>query len=156
MLLKKVIYLYPHITFETQYWVYSSSVYVYVGIVYLNLNLITAWQLYIVLFFFVMIDWGFGNLNGSLEQVQVELFEKHICGGSQVNIFQYSMVLFWCSANEGILLTSSSWLGFGMSILCTCDLVLSWFSAEREHYSFSPLEISLAWVIGGIGLVSLG
>lgn len=56
-----------------------------------------------------MIDWGFGNLNGSLEQVQVELFEKHICGGSKVSIFQYSMVQFWCSYNEGMSLNSSVW-----------------------------------------------
>lgn len=55
--------------------------------------------------FFVMIDWGFGNLNGSLEQVQVEFFEKQICGGSKVSLFQYSMVLFWCSNNEGMLST---------------------------------------------------
>lgn len=51
--------------------------------------------------FFVMIDWGFGNLNGSLEQVQVKLFEKQICGGSNVSIFQYSTVLFWHSDSEG-------------------------------------------------------
>ncbi|XP_062118045.1 uncharacterized protein LOC133831681 isoform X2 [Humulus lupulus] len=31
----------------------------------------------------------------SLEQVQVELFEKQIFGGSRVSIFQYSMVHFW-------------------------------------------------------------
>ncbi|XP_028081605.1 uncharacterized protein LOC114283012 isoform X2 [Camellia sinensis] len=30
----------------------------------------------------------------SLEQVQVESFEKHICGGSKMNMFQYSMVHF--------------------------------------------------------------
>ncbi|KAF2309127.1 hypothetical protein GH714_000700 [Hevea brasiliensis] len=30
----------------------------------------------------------------SLEQVQVELFEKQICGGSKISIFQYAMVLF--------------------------------------------------------------
>lgn len=55
-------------------------------------------------YFVVMIDCGFGNLNGSLEQVQVELFEKQICGGSKVSIFQYSTVQFWCSNNEGMLL----------------------------------------------------
>ncbi|XP_024948213.1 uncharacterized protein LOC102607018 isoform X5 [Citrus sinensis] len=36
----------------------------------------------------------------SLEQVQVELFEKQICGGLKVGIFQYSMVLFWCSEDK--------------------------------------------------------
>ncbi|KAJ0049028.1 hypothetical protein Pint_16915 [Pistacia integerrima] len=51
----------------------------------------------------------------SLEQVQVELFEKHICGGSQVSIFQYSMLLFWCSANEGVMackITVSDWRAY--------------------------------------------
>lgn len=56
---------------------------------------------------FCFIDWGFGNLNGSLEQVQVELFEKQVCGGSKLSLYQYSMVLFWCSNNEGILAISS-------------------------------------------------
>ncbi|KAF2317515.1 hypothetical protein GH714_023789 [Hevea brasiliensis] len=37
----------------------------------------------------------------SLEQVQVELFEKQICGGSKMSIFQYAMVLFW-HKDEGI------------------------------------------------------
>lgn len=45
---------------------------------------------------------GFGNLNGSLEQVQVELFEKQIFGGSKVSIFQYSMVFFWKNNHEGM------------------------------------------------------
>lgn len=39
------------------------------------------------------------------EKVQVELFEKQICGGSKVSIFQYSTVQFWCSNNE-----DGSWL----------------------------------------------
>lgn len=41
-----------------------------------------------------MMDWSFGNLNGSLEQAQVESFEKHLHGGSKMSLFQYSMVLF--------------------------------------------------------------
>ena len=51
-----------------------------------------------------MMDWVFGNLNGSLEQVQVELFEKHICGGSKISIFQYSLVLFWRNNIEGMFM----------------------------------------------------
>lgn len=46
---------------------------------------------------------GFGNLNGSLEQVQVDLFEKQILGGSKLSIFQYAMVLFWHDKHEGLL-----------------------------------------------------
>lgn len=52
-----------------------------------------------------MIECCVGNLNGSLEQVQVELFEKQIFGGLKVSIFQYSMVLFWHN-NEGMLSTT--------------------------------------------------
>ncbi|XP_058195518.1 uncharacterized protein LOC131311901 isoform X5 [Rhododendron vialii] len=37
---------------------------------------------------------SFGNLNGSLEQAQVEGFEKHLHGSSKMSLFQYSMVLF--------------------------------------------------------------
>ncbi|PKI77831.1 hypothetical protein CRG98_001795 [Punica granatum] len=37
----------------------------------------------------------------SLEPVQVELFNKHICGGSKLNMYQYSMILFWPSGKEG-------------------------------------------------------
>ncbi|XP_040871703.1 uncharacterized protein [Glycine max] len=32
----------------------------------------------------------------SLEQVQVELFDNQICGGSNVSIYQYAMVLLFC------------------------------------------------------------
>ncbi|KAK8267350.1 hypothetical protein V6Z12_D12G306600, partial [Gossypium hirsutum] len=37
----------------------------------------------------------------SLEQVQAELFEKQICGGLKLSIFQYSMVLFRQGGHEG-------------------------------------------------------
>ncbi|XVF09436.1 hypothetical protein REPUB_Repub07fG0092500 [Reevesia pubescens] len=39
----------------------------------------------------------------SLEQVQAEFFEKQICGGLKLSIFQYSMVLFQQGGNEGIV-----------------------------------------------------
>ena len=58
-----------------------------------------------------MIDWGFRNLCGSLEQVQVELFEKQICGGSKMSIFQYAMVLFLYE-DKGILPSSLFWFSF--------------------------------------------
>lgn len=57
-----------------------------------------------------MIEWGFGNLNGSLEQVQVELLEKQIYGGLKVSIIQYCMVLFWTNRNGGMLSTTSPFL----------------------------------------------
>lgn len=62
-----------------------------------------------------MIDCGFGNLNGSLEQVQVGLFEKQICGGSKLSIFQYSMVQFWCSNVEGMIYSSTFFEGIQWS-----------------------------------------
>lgn len=150
---KKVIYLYPATFWNSILRLFFLCVHVCWYLV-LEFEFSNCLTVIYCLFFFVMIDWGFGNLNGSLERFQVELFEKHICGGSQVSIFQYSMVLFWCSDNEGMLLTSLPWLWFGMSnrlrVLCTCDLVLSWFSAERGLF-----HIILDWVMGGIGLVSL-
>ena len=57
-------------------------------------------------FFPSIIDWGFGNLNGSLEQVQVELFGNQICGGSNVSIYQYAMVIVCCNHGNGMLLSS--------------------------------------------------
>lgn len=54
-----------------------------------------------------MIEWGFGNLNGSLEQVQVKLLEKQIYRGLKVSIIQYSMVLFWTNNDKGMFSTAS-------------------------------------------------
>lgn len=53
-----------------------------------------------------IIDRGFGNLNGSLEQVQVELFDNQICGSSNVSIYQYAMVLVCCNNGNGMLVSS--------------------------------------------------
>ncbi|XP_031281971.1 uncharacterized protein LOC116140486 isoform X1 [Pistacia vera] len=73
----------------------------------------------------------------SLEQVQVELFEKHICGGSQVSIFQYSMLLFWCSANEeGLWLARSLFLIGGHMLVCSEDLMQ--FGSFSVDASFPP------------------
>ncbi|XP_039014010.1 uncharacterized protein LOC120143856 isoform X1 [Hibiscus syriacus] len=60
----------------------------------------------------------------SLEQVQVELFEKQICGGLKLSIFQYSMVLFQKGGNE-----EESWLSRslfvigGQVLLCVEDII---------------------------------
>ncbi|PIA26640.1 hypothetical protein AQUCO_09100064v1 [Aquilegia coerulea] len=68
----------------------------------------------------------------SVENVQVELFEKHICGGSNMSIFLYSMLLFWCNTNE-----EESWVPRslfvieGYMIVCVEDLV---------HFSFDRVD----------------
>lgn len=36
----------------------------------------------------------------SLEQIQFNCFVEHLCGGSNINLLQYSMVLF-CPENLG-------------------------------------------------------
>ncbi|KAK9211955.1 hypothetical protein WN943_001334 [Citrus x changshan-huyou] len=67
---------------------------------------------------------GLGLQVLSLEQVQVELFEKQICGGLKVGIFQYSMVLFWCSEDKDFSFMSSvkewgveSWLSRSLFLI---------------------------------------
>jgi len=49
-----------------------------------------------------VIGW-LGNLNGSWEQVQVNLLEKYICGSIKMGIVFYSMVLFRHDNHEGML-----------------------------------------------------
>ncbi|KAG2667668.1 hypothetical protein I3760_15G127000 [Carya illinoinensis] len=71
----------------------------------------------------------------SLEQVQVELFEKQICGGSKVNLYQYSMVLFWCNHNGEDIWLSRSLFVMGMHLLvCVEDLM-----------HFSSLSVDSSW-----------
>ncbi|MED6156040.1 hypothetical protein PIB30_010963 [Stylosanthes scabra] len=48
----------------------------------------------------------------SLEQVQVQLFDNLVCGGANVNIYQYSMVLVCCSNSNGTLLSNPIMLRF--------------------------------------------
>ncbi|KAF8378601.1 hypothetical protein HHK36_029949 [Tetracentron sinense] len=67
---------------------------------------------------------GFGVQILSLEQVQVELFEKHICGGLRMNIFQYSMLLFWRSiGEEEFWLSRSLFVIEGHMLICIEDLM---------------------------------
>ncbi|XP_018823550.1 uncharacterized protein LOC108993190 isoform X2 [Juglans regia] len=71
----------------------------------------------------------------SLEQVQVELLEKQICGGSKVNIFQYSMVLFRRTNNEEDIWLSRSLFVIGRHLLvCVEDLI---------HFSSLSMDSSL-------------
>nr|POE46545.1 serine/threonine-protein kinase 11-interacting protein [Quercus suber] len=73
----------------------------------------------------------------SLEQVQVELFEKQIYGGLKVSIFQYSMVLFWHNNNEEVSWHSRSLFVIGDNLLiCIEDLVQ--FSSLSMDSSLPP------------------
>ncbi|KAK9278470.1 hypothetical protein L1049_028036 [Liquidambar formosana] len=78
----------------------------------------------------------------SLEQVQVELFEKKICGGLKTNIFQYSMVLFWHNNNE-----EESWLSRslfvigGHLVVCIEDFMqFSSLSVDASSSSYFSLD----------------
>ncbi|XP_024020883.1 uncharacterized protein LOC21392153 isoform X1 [Morus notabilis] len=60
----------------------------------------------------------------SLEQVQVDLFEKQILGGSKVSIFQYALVLFWHNNHEEDSWLPRSLFVVGVHLLvCVEDLV---------------------------------
>ncbi|CAJ1936584.1 unnamed protein product [Sphenostylis stenocarpa] len=66
----------------------------------------------------------------SLEQVQVELFDKQICGGSNVSIYQYAMVLVFCkNGSEESWLSRSLFVIGGYVLLCIEDV--------KQLYSFS-------------------
>ena len=45
----------------------------------------------------------FFHVNGSLENIQVDLFEKEICGGLKLSIFQYNILQFQSSTLGGIV-----------------------------------------------------
>ncbi|KAE8663950.1 Binding protein, putative isoform 2 [Hibiscus syriacus] len=73
----------------------------------------------------------------SLEQVQVELFEKEICQGLKLSIFQYSMVFFQKGGNE-----EESWLSRslfvigGQVLVCVEDIIQ--FSSLLNDASSPP------------------
>ncbi|XP_059290404.1 uncharacterized protein LOC132043961 isoform X3 [Lycium ferocissimum] len=61
----------------------------------------------------------------SLENVQADLFERHVCGGLKMSILQYSMVMFWCNNwREGSWLRRSLFVLGRHLILCTEDVTL--------------------------------
>ncbi|CAL0312354.1 unnamed protein product [Lupinus luteus] len=66
----------------------------------------------------------------SLEQVQVELFDNQICGGSNVSIYQYAMVLV--CYNDG---SDQSW--FSRSLFVIDGYVLLCIEDVKQMYSFS-------------------
>uniref|UniRef100_A0A2N9E1W3 Uncharacterized protein n=1 Tax=Fagus sylvatica TaxID=28930 RepID=A0A2N9E1W3_FAGSY len=79
---------------------------------------------------------GLGLQVVSLEQVQVELFEKQICGGSKVSIFQYSIVLFWHNNEEDSWLSRSLFVIGEHLLVCVEDLVQ--FSSLSMDSSLPP------------------
>ncbi|KAF4385269.1 hypothetical protein G4B88_026552 [Cannabis sativa] len=78
----------------------------------------------------------------SLEQVQVELFEKQILGGSKVSIFQYSMVLFWHGNHrEGSWLPRSLFVIGVHLIMCVEDLAkFGSLSVDAHSPSYFSLD----------------
>ncbi|XP_068471447.1 uncharacterized protein [Phaseolus vulgaris] len=80
-----------------------------------------------------VLDSSYGNDRcsiRSLEQVQVGLFDKQICGGSNVSIYQYAMVLVFCkNGSEESWLSRSLFVIGGYVLLCIEDV--------KQLYSFS-------------------
>ncbi|KAJ1394246.1 Leucine-rich repeat [Sesbania bispinosa] len=73
---------------------------------------------------------GMGLQVLSLEQVQVQLFDNQICGGSNVSIYQYAMVLVCCNnGSEESWLSRSLFVIGGYVLLCVEDV--------KQLYSFS-------------------
>nr|XP_025639308.1 uncharacterized protein LOC112734271 isoform X2 [Arachis hypogaea] len=73
----------------------------------------------------------------SLEQVQVQLFDNLVCGGSNVSIYQYSMVLVSCNnSNEKSWVSRSLFVIKGYVLLCIED-VKQLFSLSSDS-SVSP------------------
>lgn len=71
----------------------------------------------------------------SAEKDQVELFEKRICRDSNMSIFLYSMLLFWCNTSEGeSWLSRSMFVTEGYMIVCVEDLL---------HFGFDSVENAL-------------
>ncbi|KAF7822222.1 Serine/threonine-protein kinase 11-interacting protein [Senna tora] len=73
----------------------------------------------------------------SLEQVQVDLFDNQICGGSSVSIYQYAMVLVCCNdSKEESWLSRSLFVIGGYVLICIEDVMqLCSFSSD---VSLSP------------------
>ncbi|KAI3454949.1 hypothetical protein Pfo_011612 [Paulownia fortunei] len=75
----------------------------------------------------------------SLEHIQMNLFEEHVCGGSKINIFQYSMVLFWHNnLKEDLWLSRSLFMLEGHLLVCSEDLM----QFGPSENSFSPCYFS--------------
>ncbi|XP_021291945.1 uncharacterized protein LOC110422394 [Herrania umbratica] len=78
---------------------------------------------------------------GSLEKMQAQLFEKEICGGSKVSIFQYSMVLFQQGGNEEESWHSRSLFVVGGHVLVCVEDIIQFSSLPND--ASSPPYFSL-------------
>ncbi|XP_052181694.1 uncharacterized protein LOC127794555 isoform X2 [Diospyros lotus] len=77
----------------------------------------------------------------SLEQVQVEFFERHICGSSKMNMFQYSMVFFWCKNMKDDLWVSRSLFVLEEHLLvCIEDLRQFGFFSDHSSSPYFSLD----------------
>ncbi|KAI3946456.1 hypothetical protein MKX01_017672 [Papaver californicum] len=88
----------------------------------------------------------------SLEQVQVESFDEHVCGGLKVSIFLYSMLLFWHNntEEEELWLPRSVFVIEGYLLICSedviqlsCDTYTDDDDAKSDISSFSSRYFSL-------------
>jgi hypothetical protein len=77
----------------------------------------------------------------SLEEVQVELFKRHVCGGSSMSIYQYSMLLFWHNKlEEETWLSRSLFVIKGHLLVCVEDLS-QFGSLSDDHFPSSYLSL---------------
>lgn len=93
------------------------------------------------------------NYNGSLEQIQINLFEETVFRGSEFNIFQYSILCLWHDRLEGTawfdlnLLSTElcAYLRVGISALKTATLVESFIKHNifLQELNGSKLRICL-------------
>lgn len=77
-----------------------------------------------------------GLILRSLEQVQVDLFSRNFVGGSNMSIFQFSMVLHWrCTFEECSWLSRSLFVLERQLVLCMEDLLQFGSLTEISPYS---------------------
>ncbi|CAN7097798.1 unnamed protein product, partial [Brassica rapa subsp. narinosa] len=74
---------------------------------------------------------------GSLENIQVDLFEKEICGGLKLSIFQYNILQFQSSTlGEALWRWRSLFVAGGRLFICNEDLAQ--LSSQRAYSSSVP------------------
>ncbi|KAF3524794.1 hypothetical protein F2Q69_00046404 [Brassica cretica] len=74
---------------------------------------------------------------GSLENIQVDLFEKEICGGLKLSIFQYNILQFQSSTlGEALWRWRSLFVAGGRLFICNEDLAQ--LSSQRAYSSSAP------------------
>ncbi|KAK4280683.1 hypothetical protein QN277_012272 [Acacia crassicarpa] len=78
----------------------------------------------------------------SLEQVQVELFDNQICGGSNLSIYQYAMVLVYCNnSKEESWLSRSLFVIGGYVLLCIEDVTqFCLFSSDASRSPYFRID----------------